>query len=123
MNCLDTKQEVEMKSQGMQLSGSGASMRLGAALAIIFVGASGKLRAEAQNAPQPRTVEALYWLAGQPMGSYTERREVESDGNVLTTIKSDMVFNRLEKKLEQKNTSRYRENTGGQLLTVDSESS
>jgi hypothetical protein len=57
------------------------------------------------------------------MGTYIEKRTLDPGGNIVTTIDSDMVFNRLGSKLQLKSSSRYLESAEGTLLKVDSVSS
>ena len=76
------------------------------------------------QAPEPnKIVSAVYRLSGQPMGTYTEKRTLDRNGNTVTAIDSDMVFNRLGSKLELKSSSSYVESAQGALLRVDSVSS
>lgn len=74
----------------------------------------------AETGITPKEVDAVYQLAGQRMGVYSEKRTIDDFGNVITAIDSDMVFNRLGSRLELKSSSRYKETMGGDLLEVDS---
>ena len=69
----------------------------------------------------PHEIHAAYLLAGQPIGSYKEKAEVPDSGEIVTTIDSDLVFNRLGTKLEMKSGSQYRESSDGRLKTASGE--
>jgi hypothetical protein len=73
--------------------------------------------------PVETAIGAVYRMGGQSIGTYDEKRSVDASGNIVTTIDSDMVFNRLGTKLELKSTDVYRESPSGDLLAVDSTSS
>lgn len=77
----------------------------------------------AQSPQIEKSVSAVYRMGGQSMGTYTEARRTDSNGEVLTIIDSDMVFNRLGNKLELKSTSTYHETPSGDLTAVESTSS
>jgi hypothetical protein len=77
----------------------------------------------AQTPQTDKTVSADYRIGGQRMGTYAEARRADGMGGVLTTIDSDMVFNRLGNKLELKSTSTYHETSLGDLTAVESSSS
>lgn len=94
-----------------------------AILAAATAGLAPGLFAHAQAPASGKIVIAVYRLSGQPMGAYTEKRSLDLDGNTVTTIDSDMVFNRLGSKLELKSSSSYLESADGALLKVDSVSS
>ncbi|MGB6251555.1 MAG: transglutaminase-like domain-containing protein [Terriglobales bacterium] len=87
---------------------------------------STKSNAAAQNA-QPQTVDpaqgirAVYRMAGQPTGSYREATTKSPDGTTVTSLESDLIFNRLGSKLEMKSTSQYNETGDGQLKAVASD--
>ena len=91
--------------------------------AFVILGLSWQGHAPAQTAQPTKIVHAVYRLSGQSMGTYTEKRTLDSDGNTVTAIDSNMVFNRLGSKLELKSSSSYVETSQGALLRVDSTSS
>jgi Transglutaminase-like superfamily len=66
---------------------------------------------------------AVYRMGGRPIGTYDEKRTQDASGAVVTTLDSDMLFERLGSKLELKSTDVYRESPSGDLLEVDSTSS
>jgi len=70
-----------------------------------------------------RHVAAIYRLGGQPTGTYHESTSPEPDGSGVTSIESDLVFNRLGTKLEMKSTSQYHEDRDGHLTGVSSDQS
>lgn len=73
--------------------------------------------------PVETAIDAVYRMGGQSIGTYDEKRSIDASGNFVTTIESDMVFNRLGTKLELRSTDVYRESASGNLLAVDSTSS
>jgi hypothetical protein len=77
----------------------------------------------AAPSPVETAIGAVYRMGGRTIGTYGEKRRVDASGNVITTIDSDMVFNRLGTKLELKSTDVYCESPSGDLLAVDSTSS
>jgi hypothetical protein len=72
-----------------------------------------------QSAQTCKTVNAVYRIGGQSMGTYTEKRQGDVDGGVVTTIASDMIFNRLGNKLELKSASTYHEGRSGELTALE----
>jgi hypothetical protein len=92
-------------------------------LAAVIAGLVLEAPAPAQAPESDKIVNAVYRLSGQLMGTYTEKRTLDVDGNTVTTIDSDMVFNRMGSKLELKSKSSYVESARGALLRVDSVSS
>jgi hypothetical protein len=88
-------------------------------LTVLLLGLVVPAIAGTQSTLPEKTVNALYRLSGQTMGTYTEKRSTDDTGNIVTTIDSDMVFNRLGNKLELKSTSRYVETPGGALLNIN----
>src|SRR5208337_179238 len=85
---------------------------------------SAKFNAAAQT---PQTVDpaqgiqAVYRMAGQPTGSYREATTKAADGTTVTSMASDLIFNRLGSKLEMKSASQYTETGEGQLKAVASD--
>ncbi len=73
------------------------------------------------NSAYPHEIHAAYLLAGQPIGSYKEKAEITNSGEILTTIDSDLIFNRLGTKLEMKSGSQYRETSDGHLKIASGE--
>jgi hypothetical protein len=65
----------------------------------------------------------VYRLGDQPMGTFTEKRSQDSARNIVTQVDSDMIFNRIGKKLELRSTSRCLERLAGELVSIDSVSS
>lgn len=76
---------------------------------------SGRPATTPANAALPHEIHAAYLLAGQPIGSYTEKAEITGAGEIVTTIDSDLIFNRLGTKLEMKSSSHYQETSDGHL--------
>ena len=70
-----------------------------------------------------RAVAAVYTLGGQPTGTYHESTMPDVNGGVVTSIESDLIFNRMGTKLEMKFTTQYHEDGQGHLKTVSSEQS
>ncbi len=68
-------------------------------------------------------VAAIYRLGGQPTGTYHESTSPDPNGGAVTSIESDLVFNRLGTKLEMKSTSQFHEDRDGHLTTVSSDQS
>jgi len=96
------------------------------ALLFCFAALSIIAPAQAQDIPsqQPaREVKATYRLGGQPTGTYHESTSADANGGTITSIESDLVFNRLGTKLEMKFTSQYREDREGHLKSVSSDQS
>lgn len=78
---------------------------------------------KAQNlTPSTHNISAIYRLAGQPTGTYRESNSSDAAG-IVTSIESDLVFNRLGTKLEMKSSSQYREDSGGHLKSASSDQS
>jgi hypothetical protein len=73
------------------------------------------------NGSFPHEIHAAYLLAGQPIGSYKEKAEITGSGEILTTIDSDLIFNRLGSKLEMKASTQYRESSDGHLKIASGE--
>jgi hypothetical protein len=67
-------------------------------------------------------IHGVYRLGGQQLGSYREATAREG-GALITTVNSDMIFNRLGSKLEMKWTTRFEESTDGTLLRAVNDSS
>lgn len=67
--------------------------------------------------PQGATheVHAVYQMGGQTVGSYEERSDTTSTGEIKTVINTDLIFNRLGSKLEMKSSSQYDESSDAQL--------
>lgn len=80
------------------------------------------LHAQDASARQ-REVAAVYRLAGQPTGTYHETTAPDVSGGMVTSIDSDLVFNRLGSKLEMKFTTQYHEDGQGHLKSVSSDQS
>ncbi len=66
-------------------------------------------------------IRAVYRMAGQPTGSYREATTRNADGMTVTSMESDLIFNRLGSKLEMKSASQYTETGDGQLKAVASD--
>lgn len=82
--------------------------------------------APAQSAQQEKVdpahgIHAVYRIANQPTGSYRESTTRNADGTNVTSLESDLIFNRLGSKLEMKSTSQYTETGDGQLQAVASD--
>ena len=108
--------------QVVNLAQRGAQLLLSFRHLLPLVG----LYAAAQE-PQPRAdsshgIDAIYRIAGQPTGSYHETAVRQAETTV-TTISSDLIFNRMGNKLEMKSTSQYSEVDDGRLKAVASDTS
>src|SRR5271165_428815 len=68
-------------------------------------------------------VKATYSLGGAPTGTYHESTSADANGGTVTSIESDLVFNRLGTKLEMKFTTQYHEDRDGHLKRVSSDQS
>ena len=84
------------------------------------------LPAAAQE-PQPAVdsshgIHAIYRIAGQSTGRYQET-SVRQAETTVTTIESDLIFNRMGNKLEMNSTSQYREADDGRFKAVVSDTS
>lgn len=94
-------------------------MFLGFAVAAAFSGVGQGVEVSTTlTAPQSkstREIHAVYLMSGQAMGSYSEKSEAASEGEIRTMIDSDLVFNRMGSKLEMKSSSQYVENGEAQL--------
>lgn len=67
-------------------------------------------------------IHAVYHMGGQKAGSYREATAREGAA-LITTVDSDLIFNRLGSKLEMTWTMRFEENADGALLRAVSDSS
>ena len=67
-------------------------------------------------------IHAVYRMGGQQAGSYREATAAEGPA-LITTMDSDMIFNRLGSKLEMKWTTRFEETADGTLTSVVNDSS
>jgi Transglutaminase-like superfamily len=61
-------------------------------------------------------------IAGSQAGYYHEKTEIQN-GQMVTSIENDLVFNRMGSKVEMKSTSRSAEAEDGRLLSISSEMS
>jgi hypothetical protein len=87
-------------------------------LTISYAPAQG---AEQEKVDPAHGIRAVYSIAGQPTGSYREATTRSADGTTVTSMESDLIFNRLGSKLEMKSTSQYTETSDGQLTAVASD--
>jgi len=81
---------------------------------------------QAQNtSPQQAAghVAAIYRLGGQSTGTYHESTSPDSSGVSVTSIESDLIFNRLGTKLEMKSSTQFQEDRDGYLTGVSSDQS
>ena len=95
-----------------------------AAISVCFVTLSIIAPVQGQDdSPLAREVAAIYRLGGAPTGTYHESSSPDGNGGVVTSIESDLVFNRMGTKLEMKFTTRYHEDGQGHLMSVSSDQS
>jgi hypothetical protein len=100
------------------------TLRVAAAYLVWIAVPFAFLQAQDSSTQQPaHHVAAMYRLGGQPTGTYHESTSPEPDGGGVTSIESDLVFNRLGTKLEMKSTSQYHEDRDGHLTSVASDQS
>jgi hypothetical protein len=95
-----------------------------AAISLCFVTLLIIAPAQGQDdSPPAREVAAIYRLGGAPTGTYHESSSPDGNGGVITSIASDLIFNRMGTKLEMKFTTRYHEDGQGHLMSVSSDQS
>ncbi len=97
-----------------------------AALSICFVALLIIAPVQGQEAAPPhpaREVVAEYRLEGAPTGTYHESTLPDANGGTVTSIESDLVFNRMGTKLEMKFATQYHEDAQGHLKSVSSDQS
>jgi len=112
---------------GRALSNSGVMrIRLSRILLFAALCVSAGVSASGRNAPSPAVdpasgIAAIYRIGGQPTGDYHESTRRDKDGGTVTTVESDLVFNRMGDKLEMKSSAQYREAADGRLSRVASD--
>ncbi len=74
-----------------------------------------------QRVDPARVIDAVYYISGQPTGTYREAATRRADGTTVTSVESYLIFNRLGSKLEMKSTAQYSENGDGRLKAVTSD--